>query len=80
MIVYKGDLVIDVIDNMIKVDLEITCDNEKEKFYINKNMDMVKITSKNNISYEVSKGIVPSSKIISETKNMYRWSREKSNL
>ncbi|WP_028857029.1 M1 family aminopeptidase [Psychrilyobacter atlanticus] len=70
MIIYKGNLIIDVIKNTIKVDLEITCDNNKEKFYINKNMDTVEITSKNNITYEVSKGVVPSSKIISETKKI----------
>jgi len=77
MIVYKGELVIDVIKNMIKVDLEIICDSNKEKFYINKNMNTVEITSKNNITYEVSKDIIPLIRFISETKEISIDSKEK---
>lgn len=70
MIVYSGELIIDIINNMIKVDLEITCDNNKEKFYINKNIDKVEITSKDNINYEISKNIVPCIRFIPETKEI----------
>ena len=70
MIVYSGDLIIDIIQNMIAVDLEITCDNNKEKFYINKNMDTVEITSKNNITYEVSKDVVSVIRFLPETKEI----------